>query len=111
MKKELSQWSKEELKIYILMLCAKIDNVESKEEINLIKSKVDVKIFKKIYKEFSKDDEDTCFEKIEDVIGRHEYSHNEINELKTEVLEIFNSDRNFQNQERYLLRVLDNILY
>ncbi|WP_445955519.1 hypothetical protein [Yeosuana sp.] len=111
MKNELSQWSKEELKIYILMLCAKIDSEESKVEINLIKSKVDSKIFKRIYKEFRNDDEDTCFEKIEYVIGKHEYSHKELSDLKNEVLEVFNSDKNFENQERYLYKVLDNILY
>lgn len=111
MKKEIAQWSKTELKIYILMLCAKIDSKVSKVEINLIKSRVNAETFDSIYKEFCEDDEDTSFEKIEYVIGRHEYSANELNELKMEVIEVFNSDKKFSNKERYLVKVLDNILY
>jgi hypothetical protein len=111
MKNDLPQWAKAELKIYILMLCAKIDNEESQEEINLIKSKVDAETFDRIYKEFCEDDEDTCYEKIEYVIGRHEYSAKELSELKMEVIEVFNSDKNFDLEERYLVKVLDNILY
>ena len=111
MKNELGHWSKEELKIYILMLCANIDSEGSKVEINLIKSKVDKKTYKKIYKEFCKDDEDTSFEKIDYVIGKHEYSFRELNELKKEVLEVFNSDKTFESKELHLYKVLDNILY
>ena len=111
MKNELAQWSKIELKIYILMLCAKIDNEVSEVEINLIKSRVNAETFDSIYKEFCEDDEDTSFEKIEYVIGRHEYSVKELSELKMEVIEVFNSDKNFSNEERYLVKVLDNILY
>ena len=111
MKKELTKWTKTELKIYILLLCAKTDSKVSKVEINLIKSRVNAETFNSIYKEFCEDDEDTSFEKIEYVIGKHEYSAKEISELKMEVIEVFNSDKNFSNKERYLVKVLDNILY
>ena len=111
MKKELTKWSKTELKIYILLLCAKTDSKVSKVEINLIKSKVNAETFDTIYKEFCEDDEDTSFEKIEYAIGRHEYSAKELSELKMEVIEVFNSDKKFSNEERYLVKVLDNILY
>lgn len=111
MKNEFAQWSKAELKIYILMLCARIDCEESQEEIDLIKSKVDAATFDRLYKEFCGDDEDDCCEKIEDSIGIHDYSPKEINELKKEVLEVFNSDKKFLTKERYLDKVLDNILY
>ncbi|MFD1614785.1 hypothetical protein [Gelatiniphilus marinus] len=111
MKNELTKWTKAELKIYILMLCAKIDNDESEEEMALIKSKTDQETFNKLYNEFSCDEEDRCFEKIEDAINHHEYSPKELQELKQEILEIFHSDKKFLNKERYLEKVFDNILY
>lgn len=111
MKKELAHWEKTDLKIYILLLCAKTDNKVSKVEINLIKSKVNAETFDRIYMEFCEDDEDTSFDKIEYVIGKHEYSAIELSELKKEVIEVFNSDKKFSNEERYLVKVLDNILY
>ena len=111
MKNEMSQWSKEQLKIYILILCAKIDGDETKEEIALIKSKTEIGIFEKLYNEFSCDKEEGCFEKIEYAINQHEYSPKEIYELKQEILEVFHSDEKFSTKERYLAKVFDNILY
>jgi hypothetical protein len=111
MKNELAKWSKAELKIYILLLCAKIDKEESKEEITLIKSKTDEATFNKLYNEFCCDEEDGCFEKIEDAINKHEYSPQELHKLKQEILEVFLADKKFVMKEQYLQKVFDNILY
>jgi len=111
MKDVKSHWSKKELKIYILMFCAKVDQVETAEEIALIKSKTDPETFDRLYTEFCDNDEDTCFEKIEDTIGKFPFSPKEIAEIKKEVMEVFNTDKKFEMKERYLDKVLDNILY
>ncbi|WP_240337957.1 hypothetical protein [Gelidibacter japonicus] len=111
MKSDHTQWSKEELKIYILLCCAKGDQVETKEEIDLIKSKTDPETFERLYNEFCGDDEDRCFEKIDDVIGKYPFSPYEISEIKKEVMEVFNSDKKFEMKERNLCKVFDNMLY
>ncbi|WP_339754809.1 hypothetical protein [uncultured Winogradskyella sp.] len=111
MKNELTKWTKAELKIYILLLCAKIDQEESEEEMALIKSKTDLEIFDKLYNEFCCDEEDSCFEKIEDAINHHHYTPKELNELKKEILDVFHSDKKFSMKERYLETVFDRILY
>ncbi|PJB11547.1 MAG: hypothetical protein CO119_11255 [Flavobacteriales bacterium CG_4_9_14_3_um_filter_40_17] len=106
-----TQWSKSELKVYILLLCAHADSVVSPDEINFIKSKTNAGIFEKIYKEFSADDEDTSLEKIETAIALHQYDLMEISALRKDMLEVFYSDKNFGMKERYLDRLLDNIIY
>lgn len=111
MKNEMAKWSKEDLKIYILMLCAKIDEDESEAEIALIKSKTDAETFNRLYNEFCCDEEDGCFEKIEDAINQHEYSPKELHELKQEIRDVLHSDKIFLQKERYLEKVFDNILY
>ncbi|WP_047417419.1 hypothetical protein [Cellulophaga sp. Hel_I_12] len=111
MKNELTNWSKAELKIYILLLCAKIDQEESEAEITLIKSKTDENTFNTIYNEFCCDEEDGCFEKIEKAIHHHHYSTMELGQLKKEILEVFHSDKKFSMKERYLEKVFDNIIY
>ncbi|MCB0448236.1 MAG: hypothetical protein KDD03_12145 [Gelidibacter sp.] len=111
MKNELPHWTKEELKVYILLLCANADNEITQEELTVIKSKTDHSTFERLYKEFCEDNEDTNFEKIEYTIGHQEYSPHELSELKRETLEVFDSDHKFQQRERYLDKVLDNILY
>jgi len=111
MKSETKKWTKEELQIYILLLCANADSDESKEEIKLVKAKVDKKTFKKIYKEFCKDNEDERFEKIDNTIHLHEYSHVELEKFRNEINEIFLVDDHFAVMETNLNRILDNILY
>ncbi|MCJ7757579.1 MAG: hypothetical protein MUP24_05485 [Gillisia sp.] len=111
MKPEQKQWSKVELKTYILLLCAKADLVETEEELNLIKSKTSTEIFDRIYEEFCKDDEDESFEKIQNAVGRHKYSYKELSQLKKEIQEVFFSDKKLLMKEQNMGRVLDNILY
>ncbi len=111
MKNVKNHWSKKELKLYILMFCAKIDQVETAEEIEMIKSKTDPETFDRLYNEFCGDDEDTCFQKNEDTIGKYPFSPMEIHNIKQEVTEVFNSDKKFAIKEQYLDKVLDNILY
>lgn len=111
MKTDDTKWSKEELKTYILILCAKADKVEAEEEIQLIKAKSSNEIFDKMYREFQNDDEDESLEKIQDVLEQHYYSELEICELKNEIQKIFAADRKIPMSESNLGRVLDNILY
>lgn len=111
MKTKKKLWTKTELQVYILLLCANSDSNETKEELTMIKSKVDEETFNNIYTEFKADNEDKQFEKIGDAIHNHEFSHKELNDLKREMYEIFFSDCNFNMMERNLDKILENILY
>ncbi len=53
----------------------------------------------------------TSLEKIEASIAQHEYSHMELMSLRQEVTEVFLADKKLKASERYLDRLLDNILY
>ena len=111
MKTDANSWTKTELQVYILLLCANADAHESEAEINLIKSKTSPEIFEKIYQEFCADNEDLRFEKIDDTIQLHHYSNIELAQLRREMYEIFFSDCNFAMMERNLDKIMDNILY
>ncbi|MCM4166340.1 hypothetical protein KCTC52924_03272 [Arenibacter antarcticus] len=111
MKNTNPQWSKKELNIYILLLCAKADFHETTKELDLIKSKIDEKTFERLYAEFSNDDEDSSILKIEDAIARHEYSYIELIKIKQEVMDVFKTDKKFHLMEHRLSDLLDNILY
>ena len=111
MKTDKAVWTKAELQIYILLLCANADSKETPEELRLIRSNVDEKSFEKIYNEFSADNEDKSLEKICDSIALHEYSHRELVNLKKEMQKIFFSDKKYLIMERNLDKILDNIIY
>ncbi|AFL80126.1 hypothetical protein Aeqsu_0617 [Aequorivita sublithincola DSM 14238] len=111
MKTDETQWSKEELKIYILMLCAKADSVEVEEEIELIKTKTTAETFEKMSLEFKRDNEDESIEKIEEALEWHQYSELELCQLKNEIHQIFAVDRKIPMSESNLGRILENIIY
>lgn len=104
-------WNKKELQAYILLTCANADSNLSKEELEMIKSKVDKDIFEKIYVEFSKDSEQKSLDKIDDNIHHLDYDNKELAELRREMYDVFFADCNFKQMERNLDRILDNILY
>ena len=111
MKTDETHWSKEELKTYILLLCAKADKIKVEEEIQLIKAKVSSEIFDKMHNEFQNDDENESLEKIQDNLEKHEYSELELCELKNEIQQIFAADRKIPMAESNLGRILENIIY
>ena len=111
MKPQKNTWSKIELQVYILLLCANADGDESEKELEMIKSKTDQVTFDKIYQEFSTDTEEERLDKIDTAIHLHEYSMKEIADFRREMYEIFFSDCNFGLMERNLDRILDNIIY
>ena len=109
--KEQKHWSKSELQIYILMLCANADSSITDEELEVIKNKTDRKTFDRLYHEFLEDSEDESLEKIQDNLVLHEYSHKELVALRKEMFEVFFSDKKFNQMENTLDKILNNILY
>ena len=111
MESQTSHWTKTELEIYILLLCANADSVETEEEIEIIRSKFDAETFERIYEEFSNDTEDEGLNKIEQDICRHEYSHKELLDIKLEMKNVFYTDKRYSLMEHNMERILDKILY
>lgn len=108
---ENEHWSKSELKVYILLLCAKADSVESQEEISYIQSKASEATVTKMQGEIEGDTEDESLQKIQDNLSWHNYSPTEIKELKKEMETIFLSDDKYLVKESSLSEILDNILF
>ena len=112
MSKMSKAWTKKELKIYLLLLCAQADSKQTPEELAMIKGKTNSDTFSRIYQEFENDgDEDIRIQKIEAAVHKHEFSHMELADLRKEINELFNSDKKYSAAERYLDKLLDNIIY
>ena len=111
MTNKMTNWTKEEIKTYILLLCARADSVESEDELNLIKSKTTPEIYNKMYSEFCEDDEDICFQKLEDSISQLDFSTMELAAFRREIHDVFMADKKFTMMEKRLDQILDNIIY
>jgi len=108
MKKIISNWTKEELKAYILIYCANADFSESKLEIDYIKSKIHTGIFENIHTEFEKDNDYQSIQKIQTAIKEHNLTDNET--LIGEIMELFLIDDNYDLLEQNLYIGLRHIL-
>lgn len=111
MSTKAKNWTKTELQVYILLMCANADNEESKEELEYIASKADKKTFEKMLKLFRSDSENKRFKKIDRNIQNQYYSARELSAFKSEMYEVFFSDCKFTMMEKRLDWTLDNILY
>lgn len=111
MTQHAEHWSKEELVVYLLIFCALVDNEESQQEYDYIRTKTDSDTFEKMYREIQNDSEDEALQKIADNIHNHEFSHGELVDLRKELHEVFFADGKFQRMEESMVRILDNIIY
>ncbi|GJM35858.1 MAG: hypothetical protein DHS20C18_48590 [Saprospiraceae bacterium] len=110
MKEINTNWSKEDLKAYLLLYCANADFVETEEEVNLIQSKVGEDRYKNIHIEFDQDNDYQKIQKIQANLEKHNYSKEQIDSLFQEMKELFLTDGNYDTLEQNLWRGLKRLL-
>ncbi|WP_299098415.1 hypothetical protein [uncultured Winogradskyella sp.] len=111
MKTKKPNWTKSELQVYIMLLCANADKTETEEELDMIQKKTSKKTFLKMHKKFHKHASKKRLDKIESCIDNHNYSQMELAAFRREMYKIFFSDCSFSMMEERLDMTLDNILY
>lgn len=104
-----TDWSRDELKAYVLLYCAHADFVESTAEKKLIIDKVGKEKYEAIHKEFDKDNDYQSIQKIQATLDRFDYSKEEIDELFAEIKEIFLADGQYETLERNIEMVLQHL--
>jgi uncharacterized protein (DUF2225 family) len=84
-----TKWSKIEFKTYLLVYCANADYVETEEEKEIIMSKVQKEVLKKIHKEFDNDNDYQRIQKIVHTANRFSYTHEKADVLLEKMKGIF----------------------
>ncbi len=110
MKTTDTNWSRDEFKAYVLLYAANCGHIEGAEERAYILSKVDKELYKKIHKEFDKDNDYQSIQKILANIEKFNYSHDELQDLTKEIMELFLADDRFDNIEQEVFILLKRIL-
>ena len=111
MKELTCDWTKEELKAYILLYAAQTHYHETSEDREKIISLVSADTYRKIHKEIDKDNDFQSIEKILCNIKKFNYTHNDIDSLINEIKELFIADDEIDHLEEYLLLVLKRVLF
>ncbi len=106
-----TNWSREELRAYLLLYCANANFVETKEETEQIKSKIEKGIYKAINKEFEADNDYQSIQKIDAAIKRLNYDQAQKNTLIDEIKGLFMADGNYDQMEKILFFGLKKLLH
>lgn len=105
-----TDWTREELKAYILLYCANANFVETKEEKEFIKAKVGEEKYRKVHKEFDKDNDYQRIQKIQATVDRFNYSKHEIDRLFENIKKMFLADGSIDILEENIYRGLQHLL-
>jgi hypothetical protein len=109
MKEFDTTWTKEELKVYILIFCANANFSESKAETAFIKSKTIGNCFERIHDEFDKDNDYQSIQKIRSALDKYGYLKDDRGRLFKEVKELFLSDGKYDILEQNLFMCLNHV--
>jgi hypothetical protein len=105
-----TDWTREELKAYILLYCANANFIETKAEKDFIKEKVGEEKYRKIHNEFDKDNDYQQIQKIEHTVERYNYNKSEIERLFEDIKRLFLSDGSIDILEQNIYRGLQHLL-
>ncbi len=107
---QTTQWTRTELKAYILLFCAHADYTETKAESDLIRSKVGIEAFEKVHAAFDRDNDYQRIQTIRENIEALGYSKTDLEALYEEIKAVFFADGDFDILEQNLFRGLKHLL-
>ena len=110
MSEQSTNWTKNELKAYLLFYCANADFIESQEEKTLIHSYINDDKIDEIHQEFNNDNDFKRIQKIQSSIQNLQLSQKEIDSLIEEIGNLFLSDGKYDLLEENLFLGLKRIL-
>jgi len=100
MKNFETNWTKDEMRVYLLIFSANADFVELKDEVAFIKSSTLNATYKKMHKEFDGDTDFESIQKLRAALNRFNYTENQMTELFNDMLELFKMDDDFSVLEK-----------
>ena len=106
----IKNWTKEEFRAYLFIYCAHADFVETKEEVDMIKSTISEKIFWEIHNEFNQDNDYQQIQKITLNFKKFYSTQEQLDGLFDEIKALMLSDGEYDILEQNLFRALKHQL-
>ncbi len=110
MKNFETNWTKDEMRVYLLIYSANADFVELKDEVKFIKSSTLNSTYNKMHKEFDNDSDFDSIQKLRNTLERFNYGEDKIGELFKEMVELFQEDGDFSEQEDIFMKGIKRVL-
>ena len=102
-------WTRDEFIAYLLIYAAQANQIETKEEKEFIKARVDSKILKNIYKEINSDNDYQRIQKVMVYTYQNNILSQDLDDLLKEIKELLLCDGKFDATEQALYHYLKKI--
>jgi len=106
----ITSWTKEEMRVYLLIFCANADFVELKGETDFIKARTKKAVYKKMHAEFDTDNDYESIQKIRTAFKKFNYSSNDTEMIFNEIKALFEADDDYSILEKNVYLGLKHIL-
>lgn len=104
------EWNEEQFKAYLLIYAANANFSETEEEKELILSKVDADVYKKMHREYEHDGDYTRLQKILAGVDRLGYSGEALSKLREEIRQVINAEGHHDELEENMFLYLKKLL-
>lgn len=104
------EWNEEQFKAYLLIYAANSNFSETEEEKELILSKVDVDVYKKMHREYEHDGDYLRLQKIMAAVDRLGYTGEDLSKLREEIRQVINAEGYHDELEENMFLYLKKIL-
>lgn len=106
----MSNWTKEDFRVYLMFYAANVDLKISDTEIDVIEAKFDGERVNAIWREFDADNDFQRIQKIENHIKSNECSENDLSTFLDDTLKVFKADGHFARIELATFNFLKKLL-
>jgi len=109
MKNFETNWTKDEMRVYLLIFSANADFVELKDEVKFIKSSTLNSTYSKMHKEFENDSDFNSIQKLRNTLDRFNYGEDKIGELFKEMIALFQADGDYSVLEKNFMNGIEKV--
>lgn len=110
MNEVIVDWNEEQFKAYLLIYAANANFEESDDEKELIMSKVDAEIYKKMHREYEHDGDYLRLQKIMAAVKSLGYSGEQLSKLREEIRQVINAEGHHDELEENMFLYLKKLL-
>ena len=108
---EQSDWTREELKAYLLLYAANANYFETEEEKEVIMEMVNPETYKRIHRELDKDNDYQSIQKIQYNLKKFNYNLDGIDYLLEDIARVFNANGAYDDIDETIHLALRRLLH
>lgn len=108
---EQADWTREELKAYLLLYAANANYFETDDEKDIILTMVNPETYKRIHRELDKDNDFQSIQKIQYHLKKYDYNIEGVDRLLADIQRVFNANGEHNEMNELINIALKRLLH